>query len=137
MLERHETWESTFGNDRDRHGFAGKDTSAVLCRAGIATQRLRGEISRMLDWFRACLRNGWIEGWENRNTKQPIDLMEDHIGSRGRMRTGYGKRALARELRERRLRGLNLPYGPVAERLGLVPPPVPASDDEPDPPPEA
>jgi hypothetical protein len=128
VRERHQTWESVFGNDRDRHGFAGKDTSGRMSRRGIAPQRLRGEISRMLDWFKACLRNGWIEGWENRNPNQPIDLLADHPGRRGRIKHGLGLGRLARIMSARRARGLNLPYGPNAERLGLVPPSAPAAE---------
>ncbi len=139
VAERHGTWEAIFGNDRDRSSFAGKDTTGMLSRRGVPAQRLRGEISRMLDWFRVCLRHGWIEGWENLNENEPIDLMADRVDRRGVTKYGIGKGRLARVMGARRIRGLNLPYGSVAERLGLVPPSVRASDvpDGGEPPPDA
>jgi hypothetical protein len=137
VAERHGTFEAVFGNDRDRHGFAGKDQSGRLSRRGVPAQRLRGEISRMLDWFRICLRHGWIDGWENRNPNVPVDLMADRVDRRGRRRSGLGGNALASVLRDRRDRGLNLPYGSVAERLGLIPPTQPLPPEAGEPPPDA
>ncbi len=133
VAERHGTWESIFGNDRDRSGFAGKDTTGMLARRGVAPQRLRGEISRMLDWFRLCLRQGWIEGWERQNPHEAIDLMADQVNHRGVVKYGIGKGRLARVMGARRRRGLNLPYGSVAERLGLVAPPADVEAGEPPP----
>lgn len=129
VSERHQTFEAVFNNDRDRHGFAGKDTTGMLSRRGVPAQRLRGEIARLLDWFRACLRNGWIEGWERTNAKEPVDLMQPHRDRRKRLKPGLGSGRLARVLAARRKRALNLPYGSVAERLGLVP--APANADGP------
>lgn len=140
VAERHETFEMSFDADRDRHRLAGKDKSSILPRRGVPAQRLRAEIARLLDWFRASLWNGWIEGRHRVNQKEPVDLMGPHVNRHRQAKPGLGLNRLARIMGARRRRNLNFPYGPAAERLGLVPPrpaPPPEGGSGGDPPPDA
>jgi hypothetical protein len=77
-------------------------------RFGLAAHRLRSAVARFMEWFRICLRNGYLPGHQGKlNTAVP------KIRSpRDRIRTTRNVR---------RWQGLDLPYGPQAFALGLAP----------------
>lgn len=79
-----------------------------LKRFGLGAHRLRSAVACFLEWFRLCLRHGWIPGYQGkRNTR------ETHL------RNGEDRRLAT--LRYRRWQGLDLPYGKQAEQLRLAP----------------
>ncbi len=114
----HFSFERVFGHWRSRYGVYGKNASTCLRRRGVEAQRLRGEAAVFLDWFRICLRHGFLGSWRTRNTEAAAVI------------TGKGTNRLEKVLRARRRRFLDLPYGAAAERLKLwraqqSPPPAP------------
>lgn len=94
---------------RTRYHLAGKTTAAMLERPGVPTQQLRGYAALFLEWFRICLRHGWIGSWAKINESSPVAI------------TSKGLKKLQQMLRERRKACLHLPYGKAAVRLGIAP----------------
>jgi hypothetical protein len=74
-------------------------------RLGIECQRLRAAVVVFLEWFRLCLRHGWLGSHSKRNTATPALR---RIG--GRLRS---------ILNTRRRHAIDLPYGEAARRAGL------------------
>jgi hypothetical protein len=112
-------YERTFRQGRARYGQSGKEKYARLSRRGIRAQRLRAAIARLIEWFYICLRHGWIGNHRNRNDEHTLHTVGH--GYRRYMRAVYRKK------------GLELPYGPAAVKLGLARPPDPppwAPDDD-------
>jgi hypothetical protein len=66
-------------------------------------QRLMGTAAMLIDWFRFCIRQGYL----------PSHLAEPRTLE---VRDKYAERRLDKLRHERRTAGLDLPYGPVAER---------------------
>lgn len=126
LREYHFHFERIFSHWRQRYGVYGKNSSSCLRRKGVPAQRLRAQAAVFLDWFRICLRHGFLGSWRTRNHNTAKSLMES------------GTRRLKSVLTARRKRKLDLPYGKAAERLGLwrrVPPAPPGvPPPEPDPP---
>jgi hypothetical protein len=86
------------------------DETCEFKRFGLAAQRLRPIAARFLDWFRICLRHGWIhEPSVKLNTREP------------RLRNGEDRRLSI--LRGRRWQGLDLASGPKAHARRLAPDP--------------
>jgi len=102
----HQHFEATWGFQRERYGRIGDNEAGKLQRLGLGAQRLRAAAARFLEWFRICLRHGWIGDYARRNDRDPISRR--------------GDRRLKTMLRKRRDRGLNLPYGKAAHALGLA-----------------
>lgn len=100
--------ERTHYQKRRRFAVAGKDDTGKLKRRGASVQRLRAAIARFLEWFYICLRHGWLGQHPYRNLS---DVLQ---------RRAWGK--VEKLLHRRRAAGLELPYCPVAIRLGLAPP---------------
>lgn len=106
----HKAFENVFGHWRQRYRVFGKDRGGMLQKPGTDTQRLRAKTALALDWLRLNIRHGWLGNHTQLNPNRP------------RIDTGLGAERAARLKRARRLRGLNLPYGPRARQLGLAPP---------------
>jgi len=120
----HMSFERLFKHWRDRYVVFGDDQTARLkCwTSSVSAQRLRAEASRFLEWFRVCLRHGWIAGHKTINQ---VRLWS----------AGHGGEAGVEKLLERRRRlDLDHPYGSAAERLlafrasGAGPPGEPLAD---------
>jgi hypothetical protein len=111
-------FEKTFRDRRKRYWNDGADETCKLKRFGLAAHRLRSAAARFLEWFRICLRHGYIANDSvKRNTREL------------RQRNGEDRRLAM--LRGRRWQGLDLPYGPQAHALRLavdpgIPPPRPS-----------
>lgn len=72
--------------------------------------RLRSAAARFLEWFRICLRNGYLPGYKGKlNTAEP------------KIRNANERLRATRNAR--RWQGLDLPYGKNAFALGLAPTP--------------
>jgi hypothetical protein len=83
-----------------------KNLESRLKLRGIGAQRLRSDAALVIEWFRLCLRHGWL-GSARRS--EP-----------GELKRASGTEALERVLESRRKRRLNRPYGAAAIRLGLA-----------------
>ncbi len=73
--------------------------------SGAARRGRWRRISRFVEWFRICLRHGWL-GNHTKINERPV-------------RYRRGEKRLYRVLCERREQGINLPYGPAAHALVL------------------
>ncbi|MES1247174.1 MAG: hypothetical protein ABUS54_05830, partial [Actinomycetota bacterium] len=107
LREIHFSFERIFGHWRARYGVYGKTSATALRRKGVEAQRLRAEAAVFLDWFRICLRHGFVGSWRTRNTCEAADI------------TPKGSARLKNVLGKRRRHMLDLPYGAAAERLKL------------------
>jgi hypothetical protein len=106
----HRKMEKLFGHWRQRYRVFGKDRGGMLQKNGTSTQRLRAKASLVIEWLRINIRHGWLGDHAQVNP------------NRVRIDTGVGAKRLHNTLLGRRRRGLNLPYGPRAQHLGLAPP---------------
>jgi hypothetical protein len=100
---------------RGRYTQGGKETVVRNKRFGIACQQLRANAILFLEWFRLCLRHGWMGSHKKRNECKPT------------LRNA-GKR-LANVLKGRRSNALDLPYGKAAQAAGLARHGPPGRDD--------
>jgi hypothetical protein len=121
LLASHSHFEGIFDSWRDRYAVAGTSQATRSKRRGsIAAQQLRAASALLAEWFRICLRQGYIGNLPQRNAAQP------------ERRTGGAKRLI--QLREyRQNEGLDLPYGTAAAALGM-PPSAPTVPPAPPPP---
>ena len=92
---------------RNRYAVAGNDLSGRLKRTGLHAQQLHADAGLVIEWFRICVRHGWLGSHRRLNR---CGLSTKLVG-----------RSLRATLKARRARGLNLPYGPAAVRLKLAP----------------
>jgi hypothetical protein len=100
-------FEKTFRDRRKRYWVDGADETGKIKRFGLNAHRLRSAAARFLEWFRVCLRHGWInDPTIKRNDREP------------RLRNGEDRRLTT--LRSRRWQGLDIPYGPKALALGFA-----------------
>lgn len=106
IRKSHDHSERIFRHWRDRYGVAGKNADTRLKRPGVPCQELRTSAALVVEWFRICVRHGWL-GSARRS--EPGELVPVDGDSRWR-----------RLLIARKKRGLNLPYGPAAVKLGLA-----------------
>jgi hypothetical protein len=109
LKSMHRNAEHTFRHQRQRYRTEGNDETGKLKRFGTDVHVLRCEVARMVEWFRLSVRFGWL-GSERR-----IKHVNEII------RRGHRKLASVRSSRARR--GLALPYGVQAHRLGFAPTP--------------
>jgi hypothetical protein len=107
--QRHKNFESIFHHVRQRYRVIGSDETGKLKRFGLAAHRLRIAAARFLEWFRICLRHGWLGKHAKLNKSAVL--------------TVRGDRRLRSQLLSRRQRGINLPYGSIAYLMGLAPSP--------------
>jgi hypothetical protein len=121
LREVHFSFERVFGHWRSRYGVYGKNAATCLRRRGTGAQQLRAQAAVFLDWFRICLRHGFLGSWRTRNNQAAAVI------------TSKGSSRLEKVLGARRKRYIDLPYGAAAERLKLwrakqsppaVPPPT-------------
>lgn len=100
----HNNLERVWGHYRERYAFAGKNQTSRLKRLGVSPQRLRANAALLIDWFRVCLRHGWLGDWPTQNPHGPMPVS-----------------APPKDLKKladiRRFRGLDVPYGKRWERL--------------------
>lgn len=117
LLSAHSNKEAVFDSWRDRYAVSGNANANRSKRRGsIAAQELRGAAALLAEWFRICVRHGYIGNHDRLNTNQP------------EVRTG-GERRFMRMRRYRQQHGLDLPMGPRADELNLqFPPAAPAAD---------
>jgi hypothetical protein len=104
----HSNREGGFRYGRLRYTVAGKDNSSQLLRPGLEPQRLRLWASLVLDWFRLCLRHGWLDAKE-----LPVKLNDATIIDL----SGVGSERRASRIERRRQLGTDMPFGPLWERL--------------------
>jgi hypothetical protein len=91
---------------RKRYHENGNNETLKIKRFGAGAHRLRNAISRFVEWFRICLRHGWIGNHPKQNTRDVLFRS--------------GEKRLLKMLKERRAQGINLPYGSAAHKLGLA-----------------
>jgi hypothetical protein len=115
--QRHRNFEASSHHVRQRYRAIGKDETGKLKRFGLQAHRLRLAAARFIEWFRICLRHGWLGDHGKQNSRHPL--------------TARGDRRLRATLLSRRQRGLNLPYGPAAHALGLAATPALPPKSEP------
>jgi hypothetical protein len=104
LRHRHSNREAVHLHKRTRYTVNGQDVTTRMKRMGVDWQRLRAEASIFIEWFRICLRHGFIGSHSKRNQSQPALV-----------------RATARlkKIGLSRLKwGLELPYGMAAQRTG-------------------
>lgn len=103
-----DTAERLFSNWRRRYSVFGDDkTMRLKVFRSVEAQQLRAEGARFLEWFRICIRHGWLAGHKRQNLATPF------------ARNGLGSGTLIGMLVNRRKLLLDLPYGAAAIRLGL------------------
>ncbi|HET8752656.1 MAG TPA: hypothetical protein VFM43_09070 [Gaiellaceae bacterium] len=100
--------ERTFRDRRKRYYVDGADETGKIKRFGLAAHRLRTAVARFMEWFRICLWNGYLPGYQGKQNT----LVPKLRSPRDRIRTTRNVR---------RWQGLDLPYGPQAFALGLAP----------------
>lgn len=98
--------EGKFRYWRSRYKVAGANVDTRPKRPGLDTQRLRAACALMVEWFRICLRHGWLGSHRRQNTSLPKPLERN-------------EKALAGMLKSRERLGIDLPYGAAAVRCGL------------------
>ncbi len=106
VRKSHEHCERIFRHWRDRYGVAGKNADTRLKRPGLPFQQLRASAALAIEWFRICMRYGWLGSARRRDY--------------GELRKVDGAKRLRSVLRARKMQGLALPYGPAAVKLGLA-----------------
>jgi hypothetical protein len=106
LRKSHQNCESVFRRWRDRYGVAGKNADARLKRRGFPFQQLRASAALAIEWFRICLRYGWLGSARRREY--------------GEFRTTEPSESVSAILTLRKKHGLGLPYGPAAVKLGLA-----------------
>ncbi len=117
VLANHQVFEGVFDAWRDRYAVSGTSTATrSKHRYSIRAQKLRAAAALVVEWFRICLRQGYI-GNLTVNPHEP------------ELRTA-GARSLIRHRAYREQHMLHLPRDAVTERLGLptapgAPPPAP------------
>ena len=60
LRRSHQSFEHVHRHWRDRYSSAGKNLHSRLKRRGIGAQRLRSDAALVIEWFRLCLRHGWL-----------------------------------------------------------------------------
>lgn len=107
LLHVQKNKENLFDILRDRFNVAGDEKASCPRRPGLAMQKLMGTAAMLIDWFRFCILQGYLPS----ELARPGTLEE---------RDSRADRALDKLRRIRRGKGLNLPYGPAAEKLRLA-----------------
>lgn len=114
MLQSHSQFEGVFDAWRDRYAVSGtSNATRSKRRCSIPAQQLRGAAALLAEWFRICVRMGYIGNHARRNPHQPVQRTR-----------GVPRRIKLREYRHREQ--LDLPMGPASLTLPF-PAPVPAN----------
>ena len=119
LMASHSHFEGVFDAWRDRYAVSGtSNATRSKRRVSIPAQRLRAAAALLAEWFRICLRMGYVGNHARRNPHHPV---ERDNGRRGLIALrGYRDR-----------KGLNLPIGPAAQALALAPVPAAAAGQPP------
>lgn len=117
----HHNLERLFIHGRERQGVAGKDVAGRLYQLGIPPQLTRAAAANLLNWFRLCLRHGWLPARTinvTLNTPQLQRLSGVQSRESGRVAVaGVGTSRLSKVLLARRDEKTDLPYGRYFEQL--------------------
>lgn len=108
LLRAHKTAESIFDNWRDRYAVAGTSKATRSKRRGRqAAQVPRASAALLAEWFRICLRHGFIGDHARLNVNAVRERDEGDFA--------------VRQLQSyRREHLLDLPYCPAADALGIT-----------------
>src|SRR5262245_46749504 len=60
LRHSHQSYEHVHRHWRDRYSCAGKNLESRLKRRGLGAQQLRSDAALVIEWFRLCLRHGWL-----------------------------------------------------------------------------
>jgi hypothetical protein len=94
---------------RDRYAVSGNSTATrAKRRNAIAAQRLRADAALLAEWFRICLRHGYIGNLPRTNSHEPKPREN-------------GAEGLRRVMNYRLARNLELPMGPAAANIAYRP----------------
>ena len=110
--------ENTHQVQARRHEFASKDSAHALGRLqSVPAQRLRIWACLLLDWYRASLRNGWLEAEQLAVVRHRIEpvILSGHIDpiTHEVLKSGKGTPDLQDRLAAREAAGLYRPSGPA------------------------
>lgn len=105
LMQSHSPFEGIFDAWRDRYAVSGTaNATRSKRRLSIRAQKLRGAAALLAEWFRLCVRMGYIGNHARRNPRHPVE------------RTGGAKRLI--KLRKyRQDHHLDIPQGPAAAQL--------------------
>ncbi|MGH2714194.1 MAG: hypothetical protein ACRDM7_09990 [Thermoleophilaceae bacterium] len=104
----HKTYESIFDSWRDRYAVSGTHhAKRSKRRDSIAAQRLRAASALLAEWFRICMRQGYLGQHTNPNT-QPPEVSDDDGGGLDKVEQHRHKHLL------------ELPMGRVAYDRGII-----------------
>ena len=124
LMASHSHFEGVFDSWRDRYAVSGtSNATRSKRRTSLPAQRLRAAAALLAEWFRICLRMGYVGNHARRNPHQPA---QRENGARGLI--------ALRAYRDRN--NLSLPIGPASQALRLAPvPPAAAKRARPNAPP--
>jgi hypothetical protein len=105
LLAAHSQFEGVFDSWRDRYAVSGTSVATRSKRRfSIRAQRLRGAAALLAEWFRICLRQGYMGNHTCRNEHKPT------------LRTNGADKLITLHL-YRRTHKLDLPLGPASKTL--------------------
>lgn len=109
LANSHSHFEGIFDAWRDRYAVSGtSQATRSKRRSSIRAQKLRAGAALLAEWFRICLRQGYV-GPQTTKTKNKRKAVERQGGAKG----------LIKVREHPALHGLELPYGPAAGFLSL------------------
>jgi len=106
LKDSHSNYERVHRHWRDRYCVAGDNLACRPKRRGRDWQELRSQAALLIEWLTICFREGWLDS--ARRNKHSVK----QDGS-------VGKKIARGFLAKRSRAGLNLPYGPKAQALGV------------------
>ena len=109
IREAHSNYERQHHHQRTRYTVGGRDVLSRAKRVGVAWQVLRRSAAMFVEWFRLCVRHGWIHSPRAPKTRR--NAIAHFLLS--------GGSRLSSVLAARRVRRLHLPYGTAAIAAGL------------------
>lgn len=109
VREAHSNFERTHHHQRTRYATGGQEVLTRAHRVGVAWQMLRCSAAMFLEWFRLCVRHGWLASPRAPKTKRNA-IRHFLMGDGNRLKNVTAAR---RSLR------LQLPYGAAAIAAGL------------------
>jgi hypothetical protein len=118
LKESHDTYERVHHLFRTRYRVGADNHALRPKRIGLPWQQLRANAALLVEWLRILHREGWLGS---------ARLSKRGRGANSREQTHGSRFAWIKFLRFRNRAGLNRPYGPKAEALGLT---LAASPDE-------
>jgi hypothetical protein len=105
LMASHSHFEGVFDSWRDRYAVSGtSNATRSKRRLSIQAQRLRGAAALLAEWFRICVRMGYIGNHSRLNGHTPVKRTR-------------GNKLMAKLIEYRRLEVLDLPVGPMAAKL--------------------